>query len=804
MKNHDLDANIMTSLLKEDEKQREEFATNLPECQDYRFSKHTIESMDFQEGESMMWRQHHLKRHTDEELTWWNNARRIDFYRWLLVILCGVLIALLGAGVDELTSAMQEWRFNRVLNAVDDGHYIVGCLIYVSSAIGFALGAALLCVYKPAAAGSGIPEVKAYLNGMKIKNLLRADVLFPKFFGMCLACASGLPLGKEGPMIHVGAVLGAAVSQGKSVLAGQDVSWTKFQELRCDSSKRDYVTFGAAAGIAAAFRAPIGGILFTLEEGASFWSTNLIFQAFLCATITQLTMMSLFREREINSGMITFGTFDNLDDGKTNFRYYELLIFMGIGVGGGILGASFVHMHEELSRWRNKRGIGRGSGGKYAAVLEVMVITLVMAVLSFLVTCAWSGCTDLPESTSDWTAEERDLLDELVSFGCPDGKFNQVASLYFVKPSTALMQLFHFREYDGSSYTTFDTGALMLFSIPYFLVAALTAGILVPVGLFVPSLLAGAGFGRIIGHILNVAFPGRVADSGTYALVGAAALLGGIGRMTIAGTVILLEACGNTAYLLPLMVAFGCARYAGNGLGDSIYDVMMELKRFPFLDGSPKSLGLIDFQPIADYMTPNVVTFRVVEKVSVIYEALVGTKHNAFPVVSETGHLVGLIYRKHITTLLKLRAFSYPTDINSSHPEAVPLRSSKPVFLKTLEKTYPHYPSIDEISIADSDMSLWLDLRIYMDLSPLAISQKASVLKSYKLFRTQGLRHLVVLDDDHKVVGIVTRHDITPEALKRIGLSPDSRALEFSVLAALPPAYVDMRQNFDYIDYHTE
>lgn len=54
--------------------------------------------------------------------------------------------------------------------------------------------------------------------------------------------------------------------------------------------------------------------------------------------------------------------------------------------------------------------------------------------------------------------------------------------------------------------------------------------------------------------------------SGTYALIGAAAILGGMARMTIAGCVIILEACGNTTYLLPLMVTFAASRYAGTCL----------------------------------------------------------------------------------------------------------------------------------------------------------------------------------------------------------------------------------------------
>jgi H+/Cl- antiporter ClcA len=44
-------------------------------------------------------------------------------------------------------------------------------------------------------------------------------------------------------------------------------------------------------------------------------------------------------------------------------------------------------------------------------------------------------------------------------------------------------------------------------------------------------------------------------------------MLGGVTRSTIAGTVIVLEACGNNAYILPLMLTFAAARYSGNPLG---------------------------------------------------------------------------------------------------------------------------------------------------------------------------------------------------------------------------------------------
>lgn len=86
----------------------------------------------------------------------------------------------------------------------------------------------------------------------------------------------------------------------------------------------------------------------------------------------------------------------------------------------------------------------------------------------------------------------------------------------------------------------------------FFLTSCWTYGLLIPSGLFVPALMTGAIYGRLVGEIiyfydLSPTYPG------TYALIGAAAFLGGVVRMTISLTVIICEATDQLMFALPVM-----------------------------------------------------------------------------------------------------------------------------------------------------------------------------------------------------------------------------------------------------------
>ena len=91
-------------------------------------------------------------------------------------------------------------------------------------------------------------------------------------------------------------------------------------------------------------------------------------------------------------------------------------------------------------------------------------------------------------------------------------------------------------------------------------------------GLFVPSLLIGASWGRLTGMCLVAAFPSwNWGDLGKYALIGASAQLAGTIRLTYSLTAIILEATGNLTYIFPVFVTVLIAKIVGDFINEGTY-----------------------------------------------------------------------------------------------------------------------------------------------------------------------------------------------------------------------------------------
>lgn len=120
-------------------------------------------------------------------------------------------------------------------------------VLFVIGLLAFIVGK--LTQKEPKIGGSGIPQVSGQLKG--IMDVKWKPVLLFKFVGGLIGLGSGLTVGREGPSVQMGATLGQAVADSLQ---------------KDENDKRLFITAGAAAGLSAAFNAPLSGLVFVLEE----------------------------------------------------------------------------------------------------------------------------------------------------------------------------------------------------------------------------------------------------------------------------------------------------------------------------------------------------------------------------------------------------------------------------------------------------------------------------------------------------------------------------------------------------------
>jgi chloride channel 7 len=207
-----------------------------------------------------------------------------SFVRWILYFLMAVVMAGAYWLMSHTMRAVQGPVLDR-LEVIASGSGFLGWLYY--TAVMFCLvGIALICVLmKPAAGGSGLPELIAYLNGVRVRGVLDASTALAKFIGVTFAVASGLAIGPEAPVIHLGALIGVLVLNVVWMFGRNSRIGRYIYHLRSDREQRQLVTLGAALGITTAFHAPIGGVMFALEEAISFFNSKVIFR---CAIVRSI------------------------------------------------------------------------------------------------------------------------------------------------------------------------------------------------------------------------------------------------------------------------------------------------------------------------------------------------------------------------------------------------------------------------------------------------------------------------------------------------------------------------------------
>lgn len=717
-----------------------------------------------------------------------NSTTKVEIIKWVVTFMIGFLTGMVALFIDSIVKLLSSIKFSVVEESISmcskDGCLVLSLLILLLFNVGFVVIASCLVVTEPVAGGSGIPEIKCYLNGVKIPRVGRLMTLVSKAVGVLFSVAGGLFVGKEGPMIHSGAIIGAGFPQFQSI-AFKKINIKKYGFFRSDRDKRDFVSSGAAAGVAAAFGAPIGGVLFSLEEGCSFWNQKLTWRSFFCSMAATYSLN--FFLSGINTanwgyfylpGLINFGVFKCANESGIGCHLWnalDLIVFIFMGLLGGVFGALFNTVNLLLTKHRMKHVQKKH---KAIRVLEAVLVAAVTTTVSFSAAMLLGECRSMASNQSNGSIP---LVDESVrTYFCPENHYNDMATLFFNSQEEAIKQLFH---QEGK----FSLATLGLFFLLFFFLACWTYGVHVPSGLFVPSLLCGAAYGRFVATVLVQVGYANHENSGTFALIGAAAFLGGVVRMTISLTVILIESTNEISYGLPLMLVLMVAKWSGDYFNEGLYDIHIKLKGVPLLEWEVHH-GTERLKA-CDVMDKPESYVYIVSRVSSVIRMLRTTAHNAFPVVSvadgrnlivdqehtqpngllneerDEGQRIehkwrfeGLIMRHTLVSLLENNVFFQEQNGRMSQPD---------ISYEDLTKDYPRYPDIYDITTIHSvPEDALMDISRYMNPSPYTVYPNTPVPQVFNLFRSMGLRHLPVVDHTGLLQGIITRHNLTHEFLE--------------------------------------
>lgn len=338
-----------------------------------------------------------------------------------------------------------------------------------------------------------------------------------------------------------------------------------------------------------------------------------------------------------------------------------------------------------------------------------------------------------------------------VQLSCLDSEYNAAAALWFQTPEQSVKSLFH--DPPGSHQII----TLMLFVPIYFFLSNITYGLNVSLGIFIPCLLTGAAWGRLVVSFLAYFFPGMEfsLDPGKYALIGAAAQLGGTVRMTISLAVIIMETTGNIFFVFPIIITLTTAKWIGDFFNEGIYDTQIKESKVPMLPWHT-SIRYVNMKT-KKIMSSPVVCVKLCESLDYILQILNETTFNGFPVVDHVdsenrryGRLRGIILRSQLVVIIKKRLF-----------EENKVSWESTVSIETFRSEYPRFPSIKDIKLPEDirNQGFNINMELFMNPTPYSANENTSIVRIFMLFRALGLRHLIVTDNDNHVTGIVTRKD---------------------------------------------
>ncbi|XP_039645964.1 chloride channel protein 2-like isoform X3 [Perca fluviatilis] len=473
---------------------------------------------------------------------------------------------------EQASQRCGDWRLNSnsymshyshitslmwIYNSLDSNVFLqyLAWVIYPVVLICFSAG--FVQILAPPAAGSGIPEMKTILRGVVMKEYLTLKAFVAKIIGLTAALGSGMPLGKEGPFVHLGGLCAAVLMRFMSLFGEIYENESRYIEMLAAAS---------AVGVGSCFAAPIGGVLFSIEITSQFFSVRTYWRGIFAATIGAFIFRVLaVWNTDAETVTALLRTSFRLD---FPFGLQELPAFGALGIACGFGGALFVYLNGVIVRFIKKQKANNGFLMK-RHLLYPALVTLLISTLTF------------PPGFGQFMAGKLNMMETMEAL---------LDNRTWAKQGIAeeAEHMGHSEAWIIPQVNVFVT--LGLFTFMKFWMSALATTMPVPYGSFMPVFVIGAGFGRLVGEGMATWFPDGIHTNGTsypivpggYAAVGAAALSGAVSH-SVSTAVIVFEMTGQITHILPIIIAVILANVVAQSLSPSLYDSLIKIKKLPYL-----------------------------------------------------------------------------------------------------------------------------------------------------------------------------------------------------------------------------
>lgn len=430
-----------------------------------------------------------------------------------------------------------------------------------------------------------------------------------------------------------------------------------------------------------------------------------MWQSFVCAMVAAVTLQALnpFRTGNIVLYEVKY---------TRGWHRFEMIPFIILGIVGGLYGAFLIRLNMKIANWRRTRGFSR-------PIIEVVIVALLSALINF--------------PNIFMRAQNSELVHSL-----------------FAECSAETPDPFGLCKTGAASAST--VAFLLVAAVLGFFLATMTFGLDIPAGIILPSFAIGALYGRALGTTFKIwqdTYPGfflfgncepdvPCVTPGLYAIVGAASALGGATRMTVSIVAIMFELTGALTYVIPIMIAVMLSKWCGDIFGKrGIYESWIHLNEYPFLDhredSTPPDVPAHRVMTNADDIT---VLAAVGHTIGSLRNLLQTTSYRGFPVVTETSSpvLLGYISRNELSFALK----------NPVSPCGGALPSTTQTF-------FAHQPFADPMDT--------LDLRPWMDQTPITLNSGTTFLIVLRMFQRLGLRYVLFVNKGI-LQGLLTKKDV--------------------------------------------